>query len=70
VSILHPRTSGGKQDSQGVSVDGERVEREPTGGLGAEPPVGSRGFAPGGGQGGFAPLKLETFAQVTSKISH
>jgi hypothetical protein len=55
VSILHPRTSGGKQDSQGVSVDGERVEREPTGGLGAEPPVGSRGFAPGGGQGGKPP---------------
>jgi hypothetical protein len=38
-----------------VSVDGERVEREPTGGLGAEPPVGSRGKAPGGGSGGLRP---------------
>ena len=26
---------------------GERVEREPNGGLGAEPPAGSRGRAPG-----------------------
>jgi hypothetical protein len=46
---------------------GERVEREPTGGLGAEPPVGSRApRGPGakplvGGQGGEAPLKLKAF---------
>jgi hypothetical protein len=39
---------------------GERVEREPVRGLGAEPPVGSRGKAPGGGQG-RSPLKLTVF---------
>jgi hypothetical protein len=42
-----------------VGPHGERAEREPIGGLGAEPPVGSRGKAPGGGSGGRSPPEAD-----------
>jgi hypothetical protein len=44
-----------------VGPHGERAEREPIGGLGAEPPVGSRGKAPGGGQGAKPPVADDIF---------
>jgi len=40
---------------KGAADHGERAEREPKRGSGAEPPAGSRGRAPGGGSGGEAP---------------
>jgi len=39
----------------GRADHGERAEREPKRGLGAEPPAGSRGRALGGGQGAKPP---------------
>jgi len=45
---------------------GERAEREPKRGLGAEPPAGSRCRAPGGGQG-RSPLKLKAFVHFYTK---
>ena len=48
-----------RQDKKcGVDTHGERAEREPITGYGAEPPAGSRGRAPGQG---LSPLKLTTF---------
>ena len=41
------------QDLPGETDHGERAEREPKRGSGAEPPAGSRGRAPGGGSGGL-----------------
>ena len=46
---------------------GERAEREPKWGLGAEPRAGSRGRAFGGGSGGEAPLKLKSFCTFLCK---
>jgi hypothetical protein len=44
-----------------VGPHGKRAEREPIGGLGAEPPVESRGKAPGGGQGAKPPVADDIF---------
>ena len=52
---------------KGGADHGERAEREPKRGLGAEPPAGSRGRAPGGGSGGEAPLKLKAFFKFLCK---
>jgi hypothetical protein len=46
--------------ANGGAEYGERVEREPITGSGAEPPAGSRGGAPGGVRG-RNPLKLKNF---------
>jgi hypothetical protein len=50
---------GSRNFIRGGGAHGERVEREPTGGLGAEFPVGSRGKAPGGGSGGRSPPEVD-----------
>jgi len=51
----------------GRADHGERAEREPIRGSGAEPQAGSRCRAPGGGQGGEAPLKLKAFCRFLYK---
>jgi len=49
---------------------GERAEREPKRGAGAEPPAGSKGRAPGGGswwRSPASPLKLKAFCTFLYK---
>ena len=50
----------------GGADHGERTEREPKRGSGAEPPAGSKGRAPGWGSGA-ASLKLKAFCTFLYK---
>ena len=63
----HKDASGGSRICQRGADHGERVEREPKRGNGAEPPAGSRGRATGGGSGGRIPLKLKAFLHFYAK---